>query len=294
MTNYYVTLLSGASAQQYENTSNKFTNKLPIPLQLDDDNMEFGLCELSYVRNFDNVEYIKNGLAIFDFLNKNEINDNILEVTFGQIYSCNILKGYYKNPNAICKSLNALIWDKVARLKYRAIINYDEPTRKFVINTDGVYISLLFEHSLALLLGITEREYKKGERFIIGESKQGDGYKYKGELRNYSDSNLRWKGGNGGLQKYESKLRTTDTILIYCDLVLQQFSGDTFSNLLRMCPVTGEDNQRIIERFEKIHYVPVSKRHVTAIEIHIKTIDDSFFHLKDLTYVKLHFRKRKS
>ena len=60
-----------------------------------------------------------------------------------------------------------------------------------------------------------------------------------------------------------------------------------------MCPVRGADNQRVVEKFQKIHYLPVSKYHVNAIDIHIKTIEDLFINLKEITYVKLHFRTRK-
>ena len=93
------------------------------------------------------------------------------------------------------------------------------------------------------------------------------------------------------MQKNEGFLKRIDTFLIYSNLVSEQYTGDSFSNLLRMCPVHGKDNQRVVERFEKIHYVPIAKRYITNIDIHIKTVEDIFVTLKDLTYIKLHFRK---
>ena len=70
--------------------------------------------------------------------------------------------------------------------------------------------------------------------------------------------------------------------------------GDSFTNLLGMCDVDPEsDNRRIVKRYDKVHYVPLNKRHVPTIEVHIKNIADNFAHLLGLTYVKLHFREKK-
>ena len=293
MTSYYVTLISGASNSLYVNTPSRFTNKMPIPLTLSED-IEFGICELSYVRNFDNIEYLEGGMSVYDFFYKKEDKSGELtDILFGALYSFDIVNGYYENANELCHSLNRLIWSKISRLNYRAIINYDKPTRKFFINTAGTYITLFFKSPLIQILGLHDKEYKKGERYAIGMSKPALGYKYKTGYRKFIDTVHHWKASRGGLLKFQGKLKTTDTLHIYCDLVLQQYSGDTFSNLLRMCPVRGVDNQRVVEKFQKIHYLPVSKYHVNAINIHIKTIEDLFINLKEITYVKLHFRTKK-
>ena len=294
MTSYYVTLISGASAHQYENTSSKFINKLPIPLQLDED-MEFGICELSYVRNMNNIEYMTDGLVVYDFLHKQDITSTsgeIIDSRYGKYYNFDIMKGYYKNQIMLCKSLNDLVWSKVKRLKYRALFNYNASVRRFQIETAGTHLTIFLKHELAELMGISTKGVKKSEKIPIGQSKSGSSYIYKGKTRQTIDS-FTWRGRKGGLRKYQDSLKITDNILIYCDLVSQQLSGDSFSNLLRMSQISGEDNQRVTETFEKIHYVPASKRHVSTIEIQLKTVNDIFIGLKDITYVKLHFRKRR-
>ena len=97
-----------------------------------------------------------------------------------------------------------------------------------------------------------------------------------------------------GPAKYDSSFRTRDTMLIYSDLVKEQISGDTYTNLLQMCSIPdGVDNRRVVEKFPKIQYVPINKRHIPTIAINIKDPEDQFISLKGLTYIKLHFREQK-
>ena len=118
-------------------------------------------------------------------------------------------------------------------------------------------------------------------------------YIYDGEERYYAHEKVGWPGADDGIQPNAGILKSLDSFFIYCDLAAEQYTGDTFSNLLRMCPVRkGIDNQRIVQSFDKIHYVTIAKRYFQAIDIQIKTIDDQFVKFKDITYVKLHFRAK--
>ena len=158
--------------------------------------------------------------------------------------------------------------------------------RRIFIRSKGLGITLSIKEPLTEILGIS------GNNLLYGMKKEAFQYIHQGEQREYYWHSI-FDVKDDGLAEKSPRLNVTQSLFIYCDLVFQQYSGHTFSNLLRMCPVRGGDGQRVIERFEKVHYLPVSKHFVNTLSINIKTIEDKFVDLTDLTYVKLHFRKRK-
>ena len=305
MKSFYLTLVSGACQTQFSNTASKFTNKIPVPLDFED-NVEFGICELSYKKRVNNMKSIKSGFGFYDHLYKTETkppNDrsfNIiasdphstsevtLDVQYGKFYYFDVAEACYENEDELSRALNETIWKKIPRLQSIPIFVYERSLRRFAVYIKDRYLTLFLRDPIPTILGIRK------DMAVIGMDKQQEGYKYEGEYRKYRSKDPPFEANTkGGLLQFESGLEKIDTFFIYCDLVQQQYSGDTFSNLLRMCPIRGRDNERVVETFQKIHYLPISKRHVDSIEIHIKTIEDTFIDLCDITYVKLHFRKRK-
>lgn len=59
-------------------------------------------------------------------------------------------------------------------------------------------------------------------------------------------------------------------LYIYCDIIQQQYVGDTLVPLLRIIPVEGKDGERISKSFVRPQYVPVSRKQFETIEVNIK------------------------
>ena len=288
MASYYLTLISGANQHDFNNTSSKFRNKLPVALEMHKD-MEFGICELSYVPYINNVSTIKRGLSVFDYLWSWGELEGGKAGKYGKPMDIDIKEGYYANEIVLSQHLNDLIWHSIPRLQNKIIISYNECKRRFKIDVENHDITILFNPELCSILGINVKGVHGG---VIGRSYTlGDVEVYNNEKR-YLNATSSWIAEPSGYQHHLSSLVFTETLFIYCDLVFQQYSGNTFSNLLRMCAVNEVDNRRIVHHFEKIHYVPVNKSLVSTIDIHIKAIDDLFINLRGLTYVKLHFRSK--
>ena len=104
MKSFYLTLISGSNQVDYNNTAAKFTNKLPIPLELGDD-VEFGICELSYKRQINNIPFIKHGLILFDHffeVHRKEYGGSSDRVYYGNIEKYDIKEGWYKDEDDLC------------------------------------------------------------------------------------------------------------------------------------------------------------------------------------------------
>ena len=287
MKSFYLTLISGSNQEQYNNSSANFTNKLPVPLDLND-NIEFGICELSYQHRMNNIPHISGAMQLFDHYHERQTltSDGEPRSYYGEFHNIDFLSGWYANEDDLCRSLNRSISLLIPRLKSVSIFSYDYNVRRIFIRCKGLGVTLSIKEPLAEILGIS------GNKPIYGMKKEALHYIHQSEKREYYWGAI-FEVRNDGLAEKSPKLNVTQSLFIYCDLVFQQYSGHTFSNLLRMCPVRGGDGQRVIERFEKVHYLPVSKHFVDTLSINIKTIEDRFVDLIDLTYVKLHFRRRK-
>ncbi|XP_030628082.1 MAM domain-containing glycosylphosphatidylinositol anchor protein 1 [Chanos chanos] len=64
------------------------------------------------------------------------------------------------------------------------------------------------------------------------------------------------------------------TLFVYTDIIQHQAVGDYFVPLLRCVHISGKSNEIVTIRYEKAHYVPVSKSHINDIAIEVKTDQD--------------------
>ena len=242
MKSFYVTLVSGSSQHLYPNTASKFTNNLVSPLALEE-GVEFGICEISYIRNMNNID-ITDGWAgsVFDHLYENNIQSNGVKSTmYGKYFPLKIKSGIYESHEEICDCMNAIIQLNIPRLKNIKVFSYDKTIRRYKINAKKYYLTISVRKDFSRIIGAGDRPIR------IGLSKNGGSYKYGGKVRKYLDSTKTWIARSDGVRKYAGDLKRIDTFLIYSNLVSEQYTGDTFSNLLRMCPVHGKDNQRVVE-----------------------------------------------
>ena len=114
MGDMYLTLVSGSSQLQFENTSSDFTNRLPQPLDLSG-NMTFGLSEISYIPICNNFLQVEHGFSVFDFLYEIESSIEGLPVLWGETFIYAFEGGYMESEKAICTYLNELVWGSIPR-----------------------------------------------------------------------------------------------------------------------------------------------------------------------------------
>lgn len=305
MDDFYLTVISGCNQIQFENTPSDFTNRLPKPLDLPG-NMTFGISEISYVPVCNNFLELKYGFSVFDFLHEIKPWVEGSPVLWGETFTYAFEGGYMKSEKAICSYLNEFIWNSIPRLKKKKIFYYDGIKRKFCISAKGKYITLFLSPELTNFLGFTQdvlpfidvNGLKVRRAIVAGKSQLSDTntFKHDGITKTLKPRipGTWLKDIDDGPSAYDTAFRTRDTLLIYSDLVQEQISGDTYTNLIRMCSIPdGVDNRRVVEKFPKIQYMSVNKRHVPTISINIKDAEDRFISLRGLTYIKLHFRERK-
>ena len=85
------------------------------------------------------------------------------------------------------------------------------------------------------------------------------------------------------------------SLFVYSDILQYQFVGDSYVPLLRTVKIDGYYGHIITISYDRVHYIPVSKRHIENISVEIKT--DQNRHI-NFTYgkvvLKLHFRQVKT
>jgi hypothetical protein len=84
-----------------------------------------------------------------------------------------------------------------------------------------------------------------------------------------------------------------DYLMVYTDLIEQQYVGDSLAPLLRTITKTGQFNRTTEKIFIDPHYLPVNKSYITSINIDIRDPTGKparFENLLSKVLVKLHFR----
>ena len=84
------------------------------------------------------------------------------------------------------------------------------------------------------------------------------------------------------------------TMYVYTDVIEYQRVGDSFAPLLRCVHITGENNKVVTITYDKLHYVPLTKNHITDIVIEVKTDQNKPIPFSYGKFIaKLHFRPAK-
>ena len=296
----YLHLLSGASSDIFTNNQpNCFTNQLPEPIHLPP-NTYVGLAQISYVNTIYNISKLTDSLTIYDMFHEyvpgSEENPGSKSL-FGKFYLPKIEEGIYNDPKDLCKMLNEAIQTcGVDQLKDKNVFSYDERSRKFSYDVDNFYGSVWMHGQLLYLLGAEETRENK-EYGIIGWSKQGKSYDYGGVERLYFNPDQQWKATSDEKKdrfQFVSQLQPIDFMQVYTDISSPIVTGDTYSNLLRSIAInSSEVGNRKVQSFQKIIYIPVSKRYITSVTVHLKTIFDEFVPFaQGITQLTLHFKQK--
>ena len=174
-------------------------------------------------------------------------------------YTLRVRPKYYHTIEEVIAAM-----DKRLLTNFHIRISYDSSTRRVTI-TAGKKGRIKLRHDLARVLGFDH------DTLIRGTTQVG--------------SYLATPSGG------------FTAMYVYTDIIQEQFVGDYNATLLRTIPIQGRKHGESINSniFNKIYYMPVSKRLINTIEI--KLADDGgqpIAFTEGKVIVVLHFRRKKS
>ena len=263
---FYVHLCSSDSLGTYpKNTGSNFVNLLASPLDLSI-GYEVGITEFQYTNDLYNVTENSN-FAIFDFLYewKSEGSD---DVKYGRLYDGKVEEGNYTDVEDFCQILNQLVSNmKIKRLDGIKLFSYDSISKKFHLNVKNLYITIIVKEHLINILGLTQKEGSTKQVVIIGKAKDKKSYMYKGKERFFRNQRDHWDTDSeqGGVAKFTSQMIVVSSLLIYSPIIGDSIFGSSFVRLLRIVPMSGRSNERVVQSFNPIIYYPVRESTITYI-----------------------------
>ena len=275
---FYVHVVSTDSLNTYpDNQGSRFTNTLPTDITFADvTKYECSLAEISYNSNFNNISD-DCAFALFDFFYLySDTNE------YGKLYNIQIPPGNYQSAQVVCDFLNSLVDDlNISRLKNKKLFSYNTYTRKFDLNVDGLYLTILVKGSLIDILGLERRQALPNQIGFIGKSKAKEYYYYPEnpkpkevpEKRYFKNRRQSWDSDSvhGGTSPFVAQMTCVSAFLVYVDFIKDVIYGSKFSNVIRTVAIRGGNNgERIVDSFIKRIYVPIKFNQFNSINVEIR------------------------
>ena len=265
---FYITLPSNASMNMYpNNTVASFTTLLSSPINL----------EMSY----------EVGLVAFTY--RQAIGYNLGNVTLSEVSeSIRTEHDTASIPYVEGETREELI-ERICSIVRRNLVN----SKKYEILK--VIVMHAHTNSFGIMLGSNYfLEFSGVLATILGVS---ENVQYGGKSNGISTQNTLL---NQTLISFSSALQNmpiyrNESFYIYCDIVEDQFVGDSKVNLLDTYAIQGRSGETLTIRFPNPHYVNVGKSIINTINISIKNSIGNLIQFADLTetIVKLHFRPKR-
>lgn len=270
MRDFYVTLLSNSSMIMYpENKTSSFTVHIPRSVRLAGD-WDVALAEVHYPYSFFTVQDGENKLEIKTFIATAEFIAS-KGTTYAETKwtTLEITPGFYGDVNDIIKAINKAIQKET---KLVGFFEIDKNSKRVgakegqkILKGQTVIAAFKMSDRLALQLG-----YRPGDEVPA-------------ELKAPHVANL----ASG----------VSDLMLIYCDIIEPQITGDSWSKVLRTLNTSdGYVNyfcKPCSVEFTQLHYIPVQKKNFDSIRIDIRDVAGKLMPFQHGTLsVKLHFIKR--
>ena len=275
---FYLHVVSTDSLTTYpDNQCSKFTNTLPTDITFPDvTKYECSLAEISYNSNFNNISD-DCSFVLFDFLYLWPDIDK-----YGKLYNIQIPSGNYESAQVVCDYLNSLVDElDISRLKNKKLFTYNMYTRKFDLNVDGLYLTILIKGSLIDILGLERRLALPNQIGYIGKSKAKEYYYYPEnpkpkeptEKRYFKNRRQSWDSDSvhGGTSPFVAQMTCVSAFLVYVDFIKDVVYGSRFSNVIRTAACRGKNNgERIVDSFIKRIYVPIKFNQFNSISVEIR------------------------
>ena len=289
MDDFYVYLPANVGSTYFENTSSNYKTKLAKFINLKG-TYEVGLAEISYTFSFYNI--FEDELFNIVFMNE---NSEIEKIQF------KLNKGFYQIDSLIKSINNVIILEgENITLPKLELMTYKFTQKIKIINGQHKkgLIFLEMSENLCKILGINKKQYDDITQSILLPYILEMSYKTGIEGISKSDFTPVL-----GVFKDQIEYEGDDsfdiacgfrTIFVYCDIIKQNYVGDTLTQLLKFVQVPNniDYGQQVHIIYDNIQYFPLIVNEFESIEIDIK--DDSgmnipFHYAKNLCV--LHFRK---
>jgi hypothetical protein len=288
MSHFTVVLPSDASMDCFpDNAVAHFKTKLAYPICTDGD-YEVALMELIYPNNFNNF-FLKEPLVVAYPLEspseRQRVSDEYADVehdtrvSFRNQFQWKLESGYYKNEQALVKYINAELLKK-----YKTVYDgeFDKPFLEFNEKTR------LMSFSVTGNVGLkpTDQRYARyNERSQIRLIPAAAGLSEEFIKRfGLQDFGVRkpFRIGGGVRLMY-----------MYSDIITPYLVGNVQVPLLRTVAPSGERGEMITVTFNNPYYIPVARRGIDTIQIHINNeIGKPMPFTGGKSLVVLHFRRR--
>ena len=262
---FYVTLPSNVrppTGHHLKNKTSEFTTFLPKALELNTEDWECALVEISYPHSYNNMH------PPFDIVKFTYENPETNEQTR---HIVDIPNGYYDSIQEVIQVIN-----KLKPKDFKGNFGFDNSKRgktKLVLYPNE---SLKLHTTLAHLLGFREHIFKYDASDASEISK--------GSL----EPKMRIKAD------FIADIRALHyNLYIYSNIVQPHLCGTQYLSLLRTLNVEGTDGSYISKVYEIPHYLPLASNFIESIEI--KITDDLGQNIQfqyGKIIIKLHFKQR--
>lgn len=230
-----IILPSNSSSTYFpDNTIGTFTSQLPYSLNLEGQ-WECGLAEIEYTNSWKNVF---NAWIQLNIITKPKRKIVSKRVT--------LQDGYYDDIQRLIKQIQLAL--RKEGLNEYLDIRFDHLKHKIAIkpiSIDGnIVVNLELSENLRTILGCENGTHDKP--FTLHTS-------------TFTFGNQPVDMNNGFYSIY-----------VYCDWVQSTIVGDTEAPLLRIIPVQGKRNEQQLISFNRIQYIPLSRKNTTAISVYLR------------------------
>lgn len=270
MRDFYITLLSNSSMIRYpENKTSSFTVHIPRSMRLVGD-WDVALAEIHYPYSFFTVQEDENEMEIKSFIATKEFIDTKgAKEPETKWTTLKITPGFYGNVKEIIHAVNGAIKKET---KLSDFFEMDKNSKRVSVKGgnvsskgDTLITAFKLRGRLALQLG-----YRPDDEVPA-------------DLKAPHVANI--------------DCGVPDLMLIYCDVIEPQITGDSWSKVLRTLN-TSDGNVNYFSKpcsveFTQLHYIPLQKKIFDSVRIDIRDVTGKLlpFQYGTLT-VKLHFIKR--
>ena len=327
----YVDVLSTSSNDLYpDNTNSNFTNLLPVAQDLPE-NTYVALEEISYSHLFYNINTTENEITVFDPLFKNEPGSKLNPYKFplyGKYFIVQLREGYYETMQDICDMLNkSLAQTGMEQFKNCQIFQYDHQNLKCHYDVTDIFASLWIKGNLLNMMGVELEPAKDSQAVMLGHEKKTPTYEWYEEREREEEREVEEKQPDGTIKKvkkkvkvkykvkvihrylnptqhweasvpknsfkYVSQLTTFQSMVVYCDIIASQVTGESFTDTLRFLPLYKyASGTQVVHEVKVPHYLKVRQRYIKSINIQIKDLQGNFIDFKmGHVRVKLRFKQ---
>lgn len=271
MNDFYITLLSNGSMGIYpQNKTSSFTVHIPRQMNLTGE-WDVALAEIHYPYTFFTVQEGENQFGIKSFTATKEFIDSKKQVLPPSTWSTlKITPGFYNDIKEIVNAVNGRVREKT---KLSSFFQIDDKSKR---------------------LGVKTNEVAEGGGVITY-------YRAKGRLALQLGCRPDDEVSVSAKPPHVTNIASgvPDTMLVYCDILEPQITGDSWSRLLRTLNTTRDAAEYFGKpcstEFAHLQYIPVQRKNFESIRIDIRDVSGKLmpFQYGTLT-VKLHFKRRRN